>query len=298
MITAATSQKRQQLRLFIEREVKPDPAVQGMIVIGSVGSGQARPDSDIDAIVFLNPDNPYAVPAECLWCPADSSYHSIFSESPDLEACVQFDFTRLDLSRWADPGYVWPEARRAELASGWIAFDRSEWIGDLIAARTLYPNGLRESRLDESITWLDQHLSDDRPWIRWESLGPAIAHDRLNAAYTHLVQALFAYHRRWRPWRNLEMTALLDLPWLPEDFETRYLDAMHATSLDDEGYTARVEALRGLFRDLLNHLVKNGEYDEAPIREAFIRSHDEPGRSWNMEEWKAGHRSRKAEWSS
>ena len=29
------------------------------------------------------------------------------------------------------------------------------------------------------------------------------------------------------------------------------------------------------------------------IGEAFIRSHEEPGRAWNMDEWNAQHRSRK-----
>ena len=292
MATAASDQKRQALRRYIIREIEPEPAVQSVVVIGSVAQGTAQPDSDVDAVVFLDPFDPYAVPAECQWCPADGSYHSTASEIPRARQCLQLDFARLDLSVWIDPSYVWPEGRRAELASGWIAFDRSGWIIELITARTHYASSLREDRLDTTITWLNQHLSGDRPCQTWKELGPTVAHDRLNAAHTSLVQALFAYHRRWQPWRNRRMSALLALPWLPEDFETRIQTAMLAPSPDYEGYAIRVEALRGLFQDLLDHLISQGDYGDDPISEAFIRSHDEPGRSWNMDAWCREHRAR------
>jgi hypothetical protein len=40
---------------FIQLELAPEPAVQAVIGIASIASGLARPDSDIDAIVFLDP---------------------------------------------------------------------------------------------------------------------------------------------------------------------------------------------------------------------------------------------------
>jgi hypothetical protein len=178
------------------------------------------------------------------------------------------------------------------LSAGWVAFDRSGRVSELIAARTAYPDELRLARLDEAVTWLDQHLADDGPQIRWDSLGPAMAHDRLHAAYGYLAQALFACNRRWRPWRNREMASLLALPWLPEGFAGRVLAALNAPSLDYDGYMSRVAALRGLFEDVLARLVAEGVYAGDPIGEAFVRSHEEPGRSWNMAGWNAEHRRR------
>ncbi|KPV42324.1 hypothetical protein AN477_18695 [Alicyclobacillus ferrooxydans] len=35
-----------------------------------------------------------------------------------------------------------------------------------------------------------------------------------------------------------------------------------------------------------------GTYGKDPVSEAFIRSHDEPGRAWNMQEWMRRHRDR------
>jgi hypothetical protein len=78
--------------VFIERELVPEPAVQAVIGIGSIVSGLARPDSDIDAIIFLDPFDWYIVPAEFKWCPSDNSFHSIFSQVPGPEECMQFDF--------------------------------------------------------------------------------------------------------------------------------------------------------------------------------------------------------------
>ena len=279
--------------VFIERELVPEPAVQAVIGIGSIVSGLARPDSDIDAIIFLDPFDWYIVPAEFKWSPSDNSFHSIFSQVFGLEECMQFDFARFDLTQWADSSFEWPEERCAELHEGWLAFDRSGQVAELIEARTTYADAIRITKLDEAITWLDQHLSDDGPQYRWDSLGSVIAHDRLQAAYEYLVQALFAYNRRWRPWRNREMSSLLALPWLPEGYANRVLGTLSTLSLDYAGYLTRVDSLRGLFQDLTNRLVTEGEYGDDVISEAFIRSHNEPGRAWNMDEWNRKHAERR-----
>ncbi|HET9907674.1 MAG TPA: nucleotidyltransferase domain-containing protein [Anaerolineales bacterium] len=289
MNTAATRQKRQDLMVFIEQELVSEPAVQAVVGIGSIANGLARPDSDIDAIVFLDPFDWYVTPAEFLWNPAENTFHSIFSEAPSKERWMQFDFARLDLARWAAPSFEWSEERCAELQEGWLAFDRSGRVATLIETRTAYPNAIRISKLDEAITWLDQHLSDDGVQARWESLGPVIAYDRLQAAYEYLVQALFAYNRRWRPWRNREMSSLLALAWLPDHFADQVPGALGASSIDYAGYMSRVHCLRGLFQDITQRLVSEGEYGVDIIGEAFIRSHDEPGRAWNMNEWNRKH---------
>jgi hypothetical protein len=204
--------------VFIERELVSEAAVQAVIGIGSVANGLARPDSDIDAIIFLDPFDWYIVPAEFTWCPSDGSIHGIFNQESGPEESIQFDFARYDLARWADPSFEWPEGYCAELCEGWVAFYRSGQVGELIETRTTYAEEVRTARLDEAIVWLDQHLSHGGPQRRWDSLEAVIAFDRLQAAYEYLVQALFAYNRRWCPWRNREMSILLTLPWLPEGF--------------------------------------------------------------------------------
>src|SRR5512136_401658 len=107
--------------VFIERVLVPEPAVQAVIGIGSIACGLARPDSDIDAILFLDLFDWYIVPAEFKWRPADNSYHSIFSHVSGPEEYIQMDFDRFDLTLWADPSFEWPEERCAELLEGWLA---------------------------------------------------------------------------------------------------------------------------------------------------------------------------------
>ncbi|HMN30739.1 MAG TPA: hypothetical protein PKE45_21480, partial [Caldilineaceae bacterium] len=250
--------------------------------------------SDIDAVIFFDPYDPYIVPAESIWLPADGSFHSIFSTAQHVqEQGLQLDFTRCALTEWADPAFVWPEGRRVELAEAWLAFTRSDTVRQLIELRTAYPDATCRERLDEALVWLDQHLKWDDPQGLWASLGAAVAQDRLHAAYDYLVQSLFAYNRRWRPWRNREMSYLLKLPWLPHGFEERVLTALNAPSHDFAGYQARFEMLRTLFADLLAQLVDDGLYPpDDPVGDAFVRRSEEPGRAWNMAEWNVAHQKR------
>lgn len=292
MTTSATIQKRQDLKDFIARKLVSESAVQAVIGIGSIASGLARPDSDIDAIVFLDPFDLYAVPAESKWYPSDGSFHSIMETA--TEKCMQFDFARFDLAQWADPSFEWPEARCSELREGWMAFDRFGDVAVLIEARTAFTDAIRTAKLDKALVMLDGHLSEGGAESRWDRFGAAIAHDRLQAAYAHLVQALFAYNRHWRPWRDREMPSLLALPWLPEGFEDRILGASVTQLPDYAGYLDRAESLRSLFHGITRRLVSDGEYGDDIISEAFIRGHNEPGRAWNMDLWNKRHAQRKA----
>lgn len=287
-MTPATELKRKELQIFIERVLAPQPAVQAVVGIGSIATGNMRHDSDIDVVVFFDPMDWYIIPAEFYWLPFDGTFHTIFTEDDKVRSeAIQIDALRLELRIWADSRFHWPEPRRAELVNGWIAFDRNKEVTRLIAHRTAYSETLRQKRLDEAITWMDQHLGGDGPQKRWDSLPPPLAHDRLQAAYQSLVRALFAFNRQWLPWRDRQMDGLLGLSWLPKDFAERVAVAANAPGLDFDGYMARVNELRSLFEELLEKVVEEGIYSTAPIDQAFIRSHDEPGYAWNMDDWNA-----------
>ncbi len=288
-MTPETDQKRKQFQQFIEDVLVGETAVKGVVAIGSMATGHMTPQSDIDAIIFLDPFDYYIVPAEAIWQPDENTFYSIFNEQV---TGIPVDFSRLNWQQWSDPDFVWPEGRKAELSMGWIAYDPDGAVKSLIDQRTTYSDDLRLERLDQAIVWLDQHLNNEKPQQIWQTLGPVIAHDRLSAAYHYLVQALFAYNRQWQPWRNREMQALLKLAWLPPEFDARVLTAVTAPNLENDGYLIRVQTLSDLFTDLLSQLVANGDYSNTPIDQAFIRSSEEPGRAWNMDEWNKFRRAR------
>jgi hypothetical protein len=294
-MNAATEQKRKDLLMFIEREVIAEPSVQGVVVVGSVAMGTARADSDIDAVVFLEPFDLYAVPAECKWRADEGTFHSIFSAVPGAPGAVQLDFHRLDLKAWSKPTHVWPEPICADLSRGWIAFERGDRIGRLIAERTVYSDELRWSRLDEAIMHLGQLLDAGKAERTWATLGPVIAHARLHTAFEYVMQAIFAYNRHWRPWRSREVSHLLALPWLPKGFETRALAAMNALSETEEGYRQRLGVLSEFFDKVVERCQEDGVYGANAVGEAFRRLNDEPGRDWNMGEWNRKHAGRKGE---
>jgi len=287
-MTPATAVKRKELLTFIERVLQPEQSVQAVVGIGSIATGQMQPDSDMDIVVFFDPMDWYVIPAEFIWRPVDGSYHSIFIEDEEVrQEGIELDCLRLDLQQWSAGSFEWPEGRKAELCDGWVAYDRRGEITPLIEEKTAYHEAVRQERLDEAIIWLDQHLADGRPEERWDALGPVFAHDRLQAAFQLLARGLFAFNRRWMPWRNRQMDHLMRLPWLPEGFGERVLTVSSAPSHDFTGYMERARALKSVFQDLLSQLIVEGSYSIAPIDQAFIGSHDEPGFSWNMEGWRA-----------
>jgi hypothetical protein len=76
---SAALHKRHEFSSFIEEVLIPHPAVQGVVGIGSIATGHARPGSDIDAVLFLDPFDLYVVPRVSFWRRRDGSFHSIFS---------------------------------------------------------------------------------------------------------------------------------------------------------------------------------------------------------------------------
>lgn len=289
----ATRRKREQLLHFIRIKMASEPVVKGVVAVGSIGAGTAHDDSDIDAVVFLDPYDPYIVPAEAIWREADDTFHSIFTDEPDLmNHGLQMDFNRLDFNVWGAASRNWPEPMKAEIGEGWLAFDPSGDIKQLIEDKTRYDEDTRIERLDEAIVWLDQLLGEGEPERVWNTYGPMVAHDRLNVAYDYVVQLLFAYNKRWRTWKTREMTTLLQLPWLPQSSDECGLDALAAPSSDYHGYSARVKGLLRIFNETMDQLTRDGTYGKDQVSEAFIRSHDEPGRAWNIGEWMKKHRQR------
>lgn len=281
-----TAQKRAELSDYIRREVIDDMVVQGIVVIGSVAKGIARANSDIDAFVFLDPYDQYAVPAEAKWNPATGAFYGIMSH---VEGAIQLDFKRVDLGKWSESAHVWPEAVRAELSEGWVAFDRFGRIGPLIENKTHYSDAECQTRLDESLTLINWLLSEALTGRPYETLGAAVAHYRLHSTFDYLIQAIFAVNRRWRTLRSRELSDLVALPWLPPNFEADLFLAMNALSYNKNGYQRRTLALNRFFKAVVAKCQEEGLYRDKPLEEAFIRQHDEPGRDWNMDAWEQAH---------
>ncbi|MEM7363284.1 MAG: nucleotidyltransferase domain-containing protein [Pseudomonadota bacterium] len=282
-MTPATQLKRQHLMLAIERLLAPHECVKGVVAVGSVASNTARPDSDIDAMVFMSPIDPYIVPAEAMWRPDDDSFHSIFATDAGEEA-IPLDFMLRDLEEWQNAEGLWTDAQKAGLAHAWVAYDRDGHVKKLIKEKTAYPPSVRVQKLDIAITVLDQILAEGVPERVWEHLGATNAIDRLVSAGSALVDLVFAVNSAWRPWPERQMAFLLTLPTLPRDYESKFLSTVTGLA-DEDGYFKRVTALRQLFEDVLDELRREGAYGKNPASEAFMRIHDEPGRSWNLVEW-------------
>jgi predicted nucleotidyltransferase len=273
--------KREQLVEYMLEQLVPHESVQAVIATGSVASGLARAGSDIDAVVFMDPLDLHIAPAESVWRRRDNTYHSTFARDRDG---IQLDLHRLDLARWRLPEYVWPEHMRAELADGWIAFDRTGEVGTLIEERTRMSDRERFTILDHVLVAVDAVLPTDVQ-ESWNVLGPAEAFDRLQAGWEDLARGLFALNRKWRPWRSRSLRGLLLLEHLPDALRSAPQNAVCNVDDSAAGYGARAATLLAIQSQLVDQLKRSGDYGADPVSEAFMRLNDEPGRAWNMDEW-------------
>lgn len=279
-----TGHKRQQLLHYATTHLVPHQSVSAVVVVGSVAAGLARADSDIDAIIFMDPLDLHVAPAEAIWRPADDTYHSIFSDDPDLVDGIQLDFTRLDLTTWREPKHHWPEHTRAALADGWVAFDRTGEVSALLVERTSMSEQQRRQILDEVLVAAAGLLRPD-PVSAWTILGPAETFDRLQTAYEELVRGLFAYNRKWRPWRGRALRSLTRLTYLPQAVADDLEGAVRTAGDDSTAYEARSRLLGLALDQLIDQLHRHDDYGPDAVSEAFRRLHDEPGRAWNVDEW-------------
>lgn len=285
-----TTRKRQQLVDYTLDHLALHQSVRGVVAIGSVATGLARADSDIDAVVFMEPLDLYLAPAESIWRPRDDTYHSIFADAPDLQTeGVQLDLHRLDLSTWRSQDHHWPEHLRSELADGWVAFDRTGEIEELIRGRTQMSEQQRLTILDQVLVEVARLLPQDCA-LTAAALGSDEAFDRLQAAYEALARGLFAYNYKWRPWRSRSLRSLLQLNYLPHVFRAETANAVRVRGDSTTAYNQRAVTLKEMLEMLLDRLRLDGRYGNDPVSEAFIRLHDEPGRAWNMGEWNRNRR--------
>jgi hypothetical protein len=284
--TSATDKKRKDLIYTVKHLLEPHNEVEGVVAVGSIASGNARIESDIDIIIFMSPINHYIVPAESIWCPWDDSFHSIFIDDDKIQANgIHLDVTLRDLAKWSDPSFHWPEYDRAGLADGWIAFDRRGQIKFLIDSRTKYDDNARISRLDEFILTIDNEIYTKNLEELWKRYGPFICFGRLEAVYDSIVGGLFAYNRKWRFHRNRESEFLCRLAWLPQNYQARILHTNNGVKNDLKAYLHRANAMQEIATEIIVALQKEKLYGVDPAAEAFKRSHADPGRAWNMDEW-------------
>lgn len=283
--------KRQDLLLAVDRLLAKHEQVRGVVAVGSVGAGQPRESSDIDAIVYMDPVDRWIVPAESIWCPGDDSFHSIFTKDADVRAGgIQLDIMLRDLRVWSDVDFEWPESEKAGLVNGWIAFDRSGEIQALLNQRTCYVDDQRLQRLDDFMLVCDDVLVEDAYQTFWDRYPPIVALSRLDRLFDAVVSALYAYNRTWRGFKNREMEGLLRLAWLPDALAERLLKASILAEVSQAAYVARALALKSIADEITAKLVAEGVYGEDPCGEAFVRRYAEPGRAWNMDAWNAQRR--------
>lgn len=281
----ASRRLRSRFEAFVRSQLADQPQVAAVVLVGSVATGMARPDSDVDAYLFLDPFDPWLVPAESIWRERDDTFHSIFSDEPGLdEEGLQLDLHRIDLADWAC-GEPVSEAVLAELSDGVTVFDRGD-VEELVTERLLMSPEQRRERIDRALIEAGALIPDD-PDGTWAVLGPAEASDRPQAGVEALARVVLAEQCRWEPFRGRLQRVLARCAWRPRAVGAGWEQVLVGTGAGQASHRDRALVLRRALTEVIDRLATQPDWQSDPVSRAFRRVHDEPGRAWNLEEWNA-----------
>ena len=124
----------------------------------------------------------------------------------------------------------------------------------------------RRRILDEVLVAAAGLLRQD-PVSAWASLGPAEAFDRLQTAYEELVRGVFAYNRKWRPWRGRALRSLARLDYLPPAIADDLEGAVRTAGDGSTAYNARSRLLGLALDQLIDQLHHDDDYGPDAVSE-------------------------------
>jgi predicted nucleotidyltransferase len=276
----------QRTRLFVERQLEPWPEFLAAFVIGSVATGEARANSDVDCLFVFERLDERIVPAEFVWHPESDAISTIFEVEADQSGAVQIDSKRVELAAFLDD--EWEDGLKHELSQALVLFDREGSVQPRITAKLRYSDELQAERLLQLVARIEHSLASRRleAWIKRGGL--VGAHEQLTAAFEDVLQLLHAANRVWLPWRTRWLVSARKLPWLPDAFATCVEQASGTGALTDTDLWRRHTALLQLYRDIQKKLREAG--NNVDPEDTFARLHPGLGYAYNMDAWKVAHR--------
>jgi hypothetical protein len=269
----------QRTRLLVERQLEPWPEFLAALVIGSVATGEARPDSDVDCLSVFERLDECIVPAEFVRQPEPDAISTIFEVDADQNWAVQIDSKRVALADFF--AAEWEDGLKHELSQAIVLFDREGLLLPQIAGKLHYSDEIRTQRVAALVATIEHTLAAWRvqSWLTRGGLG--CAHEQLTGALEDVLQLLHAVNRVWLPWRNRWLISALKLPWLPLDFATRAQQASGNGGLSEADLWRRHTLLLQLYRDIRIKL--NADFGNVDPEDTFARVHPELGHAYNME---------------
>ena len=275
------------MRNFVERKLTIWPEFTAALVVGSVATGEARSDSDVDCILIFDKFNEGIVPAEFVWNPSTDTFHTIFDVEATDVGGVQVDANRVELSNFLNQ--EWSDDLKHDLAHALMIYDRHQTVSQAIEEKLSYSDTLRISRIQNHLGWASYHLEEWRlqGWV--ERGGIESAHDQITAALEQIIQLLHAYNREWLPSRYRWLVSTSRLKWLPTKCLENLRDAICQVSPDKESLLKR----RSVLISVLNSIRKKLEEDDllsSPL-DAFVADHPGLGYAHNFDSWLEEHQS-------
>lgn len=114
----------------MERKLTIWPEFITALDVGSVSTGEARSDSDVDCLLIFDQFDEGIVPAEFGWYPATDTSHTIFEVEVTEVGGVQVDANRVELGDFLNR--EWSEDLKHDLAHAFMIYDRHQTLAQAI----------------------------------------------------------------------------------------------------------------------------------------------------------------------
>lgn len=198
------------------------PGVVGVVLAGGVARGYADELSELDLIVYLDPD------AVTRWAAGAAPY-------PAGDALADGIYTDISYVDWsAEAGGDWPMVKRWDRSYAVVLHDPAGRVHRLYREKVPFGPGEVERLAGQYLSQCDAPLFNDLPsWLRRQDF--AAAHLALNRIIPALVALAFLANAELIPSDKWALHLSRTLAWQPADWQARIegLIQVKAASLQD-----------------------------------------------------------------
>ncbi len=239
-------------------------SVEGIVYIGGLARGFADKYSDVDIIVLLNNEDPYA-----------RDFLQSISANLEDKSNLELDLEVYSLEKFERQ--EWNEYQRWDLSHSAIAFDRQGKVNSLIKNKLTLNDEEWKVRISKAIiyfSWYCCAFDESTPTMidLWMDRGDvSSAEYSVSYGIELILDLVYSLNRSYLPAPKWRIGYTRTLEWLPDNFEQYIREVMICKEISDADTRRRVIGLKNMWREILKKAEKEFGLNRDEVRRVYIK---------------------------